>query len=548
MYRKIISFTLIAGLMAQDTGGQHSNQEILNAAANAIARGDMQTAQEIVAPLVSGKGLSIQQKLKLSHELQWLGLPVAAMKALGKLAATADFHLLKPEEFCLQVRAVYMLNFLGATYVARRMLEKIEEHLQANKIDLNNYNFSLDMHRAYIDYESARYSEALPAFQKMVNESKDVSSKAYFGLHLIACLEATDQEELARSTALEIFKEIPVEKNTLRAMYLQNMGRMEVLHGEINKATEYLDGALDLFGGNHRNKDEAYAILWQGIAKGFSGELEQAQKLLKMSWEVLHHPLSQPQAQLTVLYWMERLNFTPDLASQIALRSSTCINSFSFLLGKPIHEALAYPLHARIKREAKADPLHDAWLVHDGKIKPIQYSELDLNQFKKLLDLYSGVEKDDKARESFTEIQVRALIACLGAGPIGVHEYALVDFIYRQHFWDWQSGKERLKKLIQYLRKKGMPLTVRNQIHRLELEELASNTIIIPMALDLQGQHHFVSGHKSRFTRQELEEILGTKKTNASMLLKEWLEKKYVVEEDRNGPKVYYAFSDKPLK
>lgn len=528
--------------MAQETESTQSNQDILNAASQAIARGDMALAQDIVSPLITKKGLSTQQKLKLSHELQWLGLPVQAMKALGKIAAPADFHLLAPEEFCLQIRAVYMLNFLGATYVARRLLERIEDYLVTRKIDLSGFHFSLDTYKAFILYESARYHDALPLFERIVANAKEYSTKAYLALHLISCLEAVDREGDAKELALQYFREIPDDNSTLRAMYLQNMGRMELLHGDKSLALNYLEQSSNIFGGQHKNKDEAYAILWQGIAKGLSTQKQECHHLLKVAWDLLHHPLSQPQAQLTVLYWMELLDSPLDLSGQIAIRSHSCINSFPYLLGKPIHENIPYPLHARILREAKANSKHDAWLIDNDKIVPVSYADLNLNTYDKLLDLYSGVDKEGPIRETFTEIQVRALIAALGSGPIGIHEYALVDFIYRQDFWDWQSGKERLKKLIQYLRKKGMPLTVRNQIHRLNLDDLDKKQIIIPMALDFQGHHHFVRGHAKRFTRLELEELLGTKKTNASLLLKEWGEKGIIAEESKSGAKIYYTF------
>lgn len=528
--------------MAIEADNTKSNQDILNEAAQAIARGDMALAQEIVTPLVTKKGLSTQQKLKLSHELQWLGLPIQAMKALGKIAAPADFHLLAPEEFCLQVRAVYMLNFLGATYVARRLLTRIEEHLSANKIDLSGFHFSLDTYRAYIFYESARYQDALVLFENIVANAKDIATKAYLGLNLVSCLEAVDREKDARELALKLFKEIPHENSTLKAMYLQNMGRMELLHGDKKLALNYLDQSTDIFGGQHKNKDEAYAILWRGIAKGLDSQTQESHHLLRVAWDLLHHPLSQPQAQLTVLYWMERLGCKPDLSAQIATRAHSCINSFGYLLGRPIHKNISYPLHARVLREASANPDHDAWLVSANEIKPVKYRDINLNHYTKILDLYAGVDKDGSARETFTEIQVRALIATLGAGPIGIHEYALVDFIYRQDFWDWQSGKERLKKLVQYLRKKGMPLTVRNQIHRLDLADIDTKPVIIPMALDFQGHHHFVCGHAKRFTRLELEDLLKTKKTNASLLLKEWCERGLITEEGKDGAKVYYTF------
>src|SRR5690606_27363564 len=132
----------------------------------------------------------------------------------------------------LQVRAVYMLNFLGATYVARRLLIRIEEHLENNKIDLSGFHFSLNTYRAYIFYESARYHDALPLFETIVANAKDFPTKVYLGLHLISCLEAVDREKDAREMALNFFKEIPQENTTLRAMYLQNMGRMELLHGD----------------------------------------------------------------------------------------------------------------------------------------------------------------------------------------------------------------------------------------------------------------------------------------------------------------------------
>src|SRR5690606_31073799 len=133
---------------------------------------------------------------------------------------------------------------------------------------------------------SARYHDALPLFETIVANAKDFPTKVYLGLHLISCLEAVDREKDAREMALNFFKEIPQENTTLRAMYLQNMGRMELLHGDKKQAQNYLDQSADIFGGQHKNKDEAYAILWQGIAKGFDGQEQESHHLLKVAWEL----------------------------------------------------------------------------------------------------------------------------------------------------------------------------------------------------------------------------------------------------------------------
>ena len=520
---------------------EESPQDILNQAQQAILKGDLIKAQEIVSVLTSKKGLSIQQKLKLSHELQWLGLPVQAMKVLGKIAAPADFHLLGPEEFCLQVRAVYMLNFMGATYVARRLLERIEEHLEQNDIDLKGYHFSLPTYKAFIYYESAQYQEAVKSFKEIVAGSKEIGTKAYLALHYLVCLEAVGKVDEAIKMAREYLKQIPEGSETLRAMYLQNLGRIEIQQGRIEPGQQFLEQALQIFDKAHKNKDQAYALLWQGVGFGKNGDKENANRLLNIAWDVLHHPLSQPQSQLSVLYWLETLDLPIELSSKVAIRCHSCIQSFSYLLGKPIHES-PYPLHAKVDAQASANPEHDCWLVHKDQVLPCRYSELDLNSFHRLLDLYSGVHKDATQRETFTEIQIRAMIAALGSGPIGIHEFAFVDFIYRQDFWDWQSGKERLKKLVQYLRKKGIPLYVNNQVHYLDIEHFEGIPIIIPMKLDFQGHHHFVKGHTHSFTRFELEEILGTKKTNASLLLKEWIKQGILTEANKDGAKVYYDF------
>lgn len=498
-------------------------------------------AQEVVSSLINKKGLSVQQKLKLSHELQWLGMPVQAMKVLGKIAAPADFHLLSPEEFCLQIRAIYMLNFLGATYVARRLLEKTIEHLEHQKIDLAGYHFSLETYKAFILYESARYYEALPLFEKVVLNSKEPATKIYLELHLVACLEACGKVESAKALAHENIALLKPENDTLKAMYLQNLARIHIIDGDIENGQKFIDEAMKIFGLEKRNKDQAYVFLWQGVIKGKLGDKVESIRLLKIAWDVLHHPLSQPQSQLTVLYWMEKSQLEVDIPSRIAIRAHSCIHSFSYLLGKPINNS-PYPLHARIEKSAKYDESHDCWYITKDDVIPMAYTDLDLNALDNTLDLYSGVEKKGKERETFTEIQIRAIIAAIGAGPIGIHEFALIDFIYRQDFWDWQSGKERLKKLVQYLRKKGIPLTVNNQIHQIDIFDLNIFPIILPMALDFQGHHHFVSAHTKSFTRQDLEEILGTKKTNASLLLKEWSNLGILEESSKDGIKVIYKF------
>ncbi|PIP88593.1 MAG: hypothetical protein COW01_13720 [Bdellovibrionales bacterium CG12_big_fil_rev_8_21_14_0_65_38_15] len=498
-------------------------------------------AQEVVSTLINKKGLSIQQKLKLSHELQWLGMPVQAMKVLGKIAAPADFHLLSPEEFCLQIRAIYMLNFLGATYVARRLLEKTIEHLDHQKIDLAGYHFSLETYKAFIFYESARYYEALPLFEKIVANSKEPATKIYLELHLVACLEACGHIEKAKLLAHKNIALLSPENDTLKAMYFQNLARIHIISGDYENGQKFIEEAIQIFGTEKRNKDQAYVFLWQAVIKGQMGEKEESKRLLNIAWDVLHHPLSQPQSQLTVLYWMEKNQLEIEMPSRIAIRAHSCIHSFSYLLGKPINKS-PYPLHARIEKSAQYVESHDCWYITKDDVIPMAYTDLDMNALDNVLDLYSGVEKKGQERETFTEIQIRAIIAAVGSGPIGIHEFALIDFIYRQDFWDWQSGKERLKKLVQYLRKKGIPLTVNNQIHQIDIFELDIFPIILPMALDFQGHYHFVSAHTKSFTRQELEDILGTKKTNASLLLKEWSKLGILEESSKDGIKVIYKF------
>ncbi len=434
-----------------------------------------------------------------------------------------------------------MLNFLGATYVAKRLLDKVEEHLHVNKIDLAGYHFSMETYKAFILYESARYTEALELFERIVDQSKEPITKIYLALHLFVCYEACGEAKKAKDLALKNISLLKPENDTLKAMYLQNLARISILADDLEAGQSYINEALNLYGMEKRNKDQAYAFLWQGVIKGKQGDKEESNRLLDIAWDVLHHPLSQPQSQLTVLFWKEKNNLEVDIASRLAVRAHSCIHSFSYLLGKPINNS-PYPLHVRIQKNARFDKTHDCWLVTENEITPQDYRKIDLNSFNQVLDLYSGVEKDGEQRETYTEIQIRAMIATIGAGPIGIHEFALIDFIYRQDFWDWQSGKERLKKLVQYLRKKGIPLKVQNQIHKICIDELKVKPIILPMALDFQGHHHFVKAHTNSFTRQDLEVILGTKKTNASLLLKEWSKEDLLEESSKDGLKIYYSF------
>jgi sugar/nucleoside kinase (ribokinase family) len=175
----------------------------------------------------------------------------------------------------------------------------------------------------------------------------------------------------------------------------------------------------------------------------------------------------------------------------------------------------------------------------DG-IQAMLYSDLAKEQLRcPCLDLVGGlIHRSGRAPEVLGESQTRLLIGVIGAGAVGVKDWALVDFIYRQEFSDFDSSFERLKTLLKQSAKRGVRVVREKNTYRFVPDDWS---VVMPSDLRSRGAHAWASVMLPLFRREELEKIFGIPARTANRWIQDW-QAKGLVTRVKAGRQSKYSF------
>jgi len=337
--------------------------------------------------------------------------------------------------------------------------------------------------------------------------------------------------------ATEVLLNTHENEQALKAICLQARGEYNFIAGNYKKARADLDESKKYFLQNSNTHDLAHLLKWSGALFIKENNFEAAKSDLEKALALLDHEGTQPISLIAVLYWLEQiLSYNLDLNLKIPLRAHHCFSPMSFWVGKRFNPQNPIPMDPWTKSQYK-ETKNNIWVIDENSIYSAQYQYF----IKKVateysgstvVDLYSGVVKYKNGKSDILSlIQSRCLAACIGTGKLGINEWSLADFIYRQEFINPITGNTRLKTLIKTLKDKSFLITRSKNYYNYKRSK--QTIYILSMELDCLGPQVVIKAHGKIFKRTDVENLLGAQKRTANRLIKKWLDEKIIKMDDQ---------------
>ena len=151
----------------------------------------------------------------------------------------------------------------------------------------------------------------------------------------------------------------------------------------------------------------------------------------------------------------------------------------------------------------------------------------------------SGCIVEGQQVRILSELQLACLTAIISTGSMGIHEIALIDFVYRQELFHLESGEERIKELIQTLKSFGIKIAKTKNYYRYDLN--VDCAICFPMDMHGIGPWALLKKSFSVFRRQDLENYFGLGTSTSKEVIAKWLKLKLIFITGA-GPSTKYHF------
>ncbi len=453
-----------------------------------------------------------------------MGNPVSAKKILGKVKGENELEILADDEIRLQIRLAYMLNFMGAKHSSNNLYKNLENVLKGKKLEkFPEFYSGLALYYLYNYY----FVQSLEYFDKSI-EILPKDNQRYIFARFGKCDALSDKGDF--DEAVEGIDKILNEnvldvKNNKILLGVAYQLKTEYLlkYKSCEEVKPFLDKIQSVYDSSPKTKDYAYHLRNMGIYYFNLKNREKSLKYFLESLSILNHSGTQPLAIISILYWIEIIDpKVLSLAFKLTARTHICFSPYSFLLGKNLDSKNKHPLPKWVEKRYEKTQ-NDCWLIENNEIRPMFYSNLERPE-NDFLDLNIGLYKKDGKVLNLTQLQKLTLAAVIGSGEIGIHEYALSDFLYRQNFIDPATGINRLKEILKYLRSKGFNLKKEKGYIRTTIQSLKCGFIIIPMNLNGDEKFNFYLSKSNKFSRKDIELDFGVKTSTASSWIKSWLE------------------------
>ncbi len=486
----------------------------------AIKTGQRSAAIKLITGLKKTKSHNNLEKIQISEWHKRLGEPEKALKLLGPPATKTELKIMSKDGLCVQITIANLLRYLGAKYLAQKIFNNVNKLVDEKKINLTKifpgyFKFKALAHLSEYNFKAAETTckEALNLCKKDSYEYKIAK------IRLADALEGLGKTTEAIKTLAGILETALDTETVLKGICHQARGEYFFRSGHFKNARKEFETSKKYFISESRTPDLADLARWSGGLYLECGCHKEAKDDLLFALDILNHPGTQPSAIISVLYWLDKLpNYNLPIEYKIPLRAHFIFSPYAYMAGKQFTQTGVIHAHPwMFKRYAQTTA--DCWLITNDKITAIEY-EKTINQVPmvELTDLYSGIIFRKNGKTILPELESMCLAALVSAGELGANELALVDFIYRQDFYDLQSGILRTRRLISRLCKKGFKITKKNNYYFID----HLKNVAIPMNLNNYGIHNYLMARKQVFTNEDIVKLLNLSARTSARYINDW--------------------------
>jgi len=518
--------------------------QILAQAEQSISLSKPALARSLISKLTKSGPLTPNESIHVSEIYRTLSENDKAIKILGPELSPSELLGVSSEFLALQFRLAYMLQFIGVRFMAKRMFDNLTSEVKRRQLDPLKispfyWRYMTGLYLGINDFEKAK-DAAMQAASSLMHDRKEWRGSI---ICQAAALFALKEREECESVLLQLMQQSLEQEELLRGQIHQRLADLYLDWEKWPQALQHCQAGEKILK-NSTSTDYIFIYRSLGIYHTLNGDSGSATTYLNKCQDISTWSEISPNIKMTVYYWLERnMGERLPLEKRLATRGHLAFSPYSYNLGK-CYTQRRLPL--RLFYDARYDDNdHDCWLIQDEKIKAAKYSNIIRNypiSDYALLDLYSGVVSFKKSLApplTLTQTQVKCISPILGSGEIGMSKWALIDFIYRQDFFNPLNGEERLKNLISNLKKAGF--NIRREANRYYMKLPKDQITIIPMDHQLRGAHKLFASISPSFKRGDLEATFGIGSSTAKAWIKNWMELK-IIDSHGSGKNIFYRF------
>lgn len=433
----------------------------------------------------------------------------SALRVLHSEVKTSSWNELNENEVRLQLQLARILNLLGASQYAIRILSRCPGDLK-NKVPYPTGGIYLSNYL---------YSEALPYFKSL--ESIKNSELSYLDrvrlVSLADCYSGLGNLALASELIESVLRLSP--EPLLQGIANQAQTAYLITHGKTHAAAKHLEAAQKSFSPSDQTLDRGYLEKWIGAYLCLTGEHSRARKQLAHAWKILYRPGLKPETWLEVLFWQGCSEF---------------LKTRKF--PKDWVRILAYPgspqeLSRRIQTYA-SPPLKFRFSKPGTRARTRHYDQSS--------DTVSSAEN---TRLGFG-LPDLLIVSLMVSDDAGIPQYRAYEALWPEETFSFQQLQKRMEQVTLRTRESGFKIQWRN----LQLKLVRSRD---RLRYDWSSQtfpgHSFLIC-RDQFTRTEVEKHFKISERSAAYLCARWNREGAIRKSEKRGKLTSYQVLLSKLK
>jgi|GEM_PF-4613828 len=536
---------------------------ILNKVEFLIAASEPNESKKLLAAYLKKTKLTPQDRVRISEIYRTLSENDKAIKILGQELGPTELIVVSSDELLLQLRLAYMLQYMGVRYFAERLFRNIEQAVKDRKISLPHLDPLYDRYRCSHHLGRQNFTKALEhaelALKGLTHDRKSWKATAINKVACLFSLKRYDEAEKFLNYLLTVIKD---EDSHYSAECHHRLADIYLEINNLPSAFKALEEALPQLSKTHTVD---FLFIHRSLAIYYfkMNDLEKAHHYLSECEKFPLYKQTAPVIRLSILYWKEKMGLGPNpISEMLALRSHLTFSPYSYSIGRHYPPKSEFTLRTFFGQDYVHRP-ENCWLINQNQISGINYHGNTKNLLENakikdiIIDLVHGIlfrQNNEKIEVLYllTEMQAKVLSILMGAGDIGLTKWAIIEFLYRQDFFNSKSGEERIKKLVQSL-KEILQIKIGNKVQILPFQgstiERENNTFFTTTPKDssviLHMNHSFLGPAPvflslfPEFVRLNLEDFFHIKTSTAKTWIEEWTASG-LIQSDGQGKNIKY--------
>jgi len=476
-----------------------------------IRNKDHSEVSELITKYLKLERYSKIARLKASEFYRRISLYSKGLELLHWQNESFQWKTLDEQEIRIRLQSIRLLNLLGASSFAVKMLDTIEPKIQQKYYEII----------APIYLSNGRNAEAAELYS-FLKDLPDRDLDYQTRLRLIGLADAYSGLEKYEK-ALQIAERVQAlsSEPAILAILPEAMGSYCLLAGNLKKAATFQTKAKSFYQENETTVDYGYLLKWIGGRLVLEDKFEEAKKVLAQAFSILYQKGFKPEVWLEVKYWQGLLEwkknpkFFPDI--------------WRMLLGYP---TVGTGFQKQISK----------WAPLPAVLKFNESPEV-----KTILHFREGMSVSKVKNTLGLDLPEKILANLLPAGEWGVPFYRMCDAIY-EDLYSFGQHYKRLDQGLGRLRAEGMKVEWKD-MHLCWTPNQKSNQFQSTVNLHSRGEgglfFEMISSKKdSRFTRVDVEGYFSLSRSRAASLCQKWVEANLLTVE-KEGRAVFYRLVGK---